>query len=151
MGWVSPTGFVDGSGQWSDEPYAYDDDTGTAAEGWAAKSSWSAYLELTISAIACDKVRFWARYSVSSATSIDLYVFYDEDWHHVYEGAYPDREWVEKEIPAGTKSVTKAKVRFYNSDPDNVRNPYLFEFDFNSAVAAGGAGGAAELLMAGLI
>jgi len=56
-GWVSPTGFVDGV--WTDESLAYDEDTGTYAYGAVPKGGWSGYIEFSIDAIDCNKVRAW--------------------------------------------------------------------------------------------
>jgi len=56
-------------------------------------------------------------------------VYYDEDWHHVYEGDTARLEWVEKNIPDGQKSVTAARFRTYK-DTTSSSNTILYEFDF---------------------
>ncbi|GAG42945.1 unnamed protein product, partial [marine sediment metagenome] len=61
MGWISPTGFVDPNNNWTDEPLAYDEDTGTHALGPSiGVGAWTSFLELTHSAISCNKVRICA-------------------------------------------------------------------------------------------
>ncbi|GAJ09249.1 unnamed protein product, partial [marine sediment metagenome] len=112
MAWVSPTFFNDPDTQWSDEPNAYDEDTGSQALTAPPGDSWSSFLELTHAAINCDKVRFHAPYDASQ-NSIKLEVFYDGSWHEVYEGVYANNEWVEKDL-GGTFPVTAARVSFYN-------------------------------------
>ena len=112
--WISPTGFIDPDGKWFDEPKAYDEDVNAYAySNWIDGFSWSSFLELTIDAITCDKVRFNALYGLYTINSIDLDVFRDGSWVDVYQGAFLDHVWVEKSFVEG--SVTEARVRFYNS------------------------------------
>lgn len=131
MGWISPTGFVDHD-SWDNEALAYDEDTETFAYHPTNTDSWSSYLELTIAAMDCNKVRFFARYNATRTNQISLDVYYDDDWHNIYTGAYANEEWVEKTIPAGTKSVTAAQVKFYN-DYMFAYTTRLYEFDFGEA------------------
>lgn len=128
-GWVSPTGFIDPGNMWRDETKAYDEDTDSPAINDIPTKQWSSYLELTHAALSCDKVQFWAYYDARYITQISVDVYYDGAWHNIYEGSFADREWVEKTIPAGTKSVTAARVKFYNNHTA-VYNAFLFEFDF---------------------
>lgn len=137
MAWVSPTGFVDPDSAWTAETLAYDDDTGTKARRSAVPiNTWSEYLELTIGAISCDKVQFWASYSALEINEIDLDVYYEGGWHDVFQGAYAHRTWVEKSIPAGTKTVTAARARFYNDHDTLAKHADWFEFAFNSLLSA---------------
>jgi|GEM_PF-3270897 len=74
--WVSPTGYNDPGGAWSNETLAYDGNTGTAAQegGWCGQQ----WLELTHSALSCDKVRVYSDgygppcYSLAEGTLITL-------------------------------------------------------------------------------
>lgn len=127
--WVSPTGFNDPNTKWGNEIYAYDDKRHTACRSLVSGESWSSYLELTHAAIYCNKVEFYANnaFGIISAISVDIY--YESVWHNIYEGSFADRTWVEKAIPEGIKSITKARVKFYNSQSAS-RYVYLSEFKF---------------------
>ena len=125
--WQSPTGHTEGD--WGNEANTYDEDTGTSATISVSAYSWSEDLELTIDALYCDKVRFWAYYSGTYINSIDLDVYYDGSYHDVYEGTYADREWIEKSL-GSTYSVTKVLIKFYN-DYSSSKTAYIYEFDFN--------------------
>jgi len=129
MGWVSPTGFVDPDAKWTTEGFAYDENTVTYAHSTLSADSWSSYLELTVDALSCNKVQFWAEYVADRVNSISIDVYYDDDWHNIYEGAFANKEWVEKPIPAGTKTVSAARVKLYN-DYFPLQICQLYEFDF---------------------
>ena len=132
--WVSPTGFNDPEGAWTDEANAYDENTGTFTYTYTATESWSSYLWLTINAISCSKVRFWALVSEGYIETISLDVFYSSGWHTIYEGNYANQEWVEKEI-GSTQQVTAMRVKFYNSS--TAGNAVLYEVDFFDTTLAG--------------
>jgi len=140
VGWISPTGYDDPDNVWNTETWAYDNNTGTTAQIIAAVAqSWSSYLELTHSALSCSKVRFYAQYHATYINSISLDVYYDDgggaDWHNIYEGAFADREWVEKEI-GSTQVVMGMRAKFYNNHTSTWACNW-FEADFWE-VAAGG-------------
>jgi len=125
-----PTGYNDPYNEWINETFAYDDNISTrAVRRDVPQNSWSAFLELIIGAIPCNKVRFVAGYNPDLICSIDLDVYYEGDWHHVYEGAYSNKPiWNEYNL-GGTYSITKARVRFYNTG-GIVMNANLYEFNF---------------------
>lgn len=128
MGWVSPTGFVDPDNKWSDEGKAYDDNIGTyATHADIGAYSWGSYLELTHAAIDCNKVQY--RVDGTGMTQVSVDVYYDGDWHNIYEGTFTYPAWEEKSIPAGTKSVTAARLKIYN-DTGVARVGEIYEFDF---------------------
>jgi len=131
--WVSPTGYNDPNGGWHDETKAYDDSTSTYAYSSTPGDSWGVFLELTHSAIVCNKVRFYAHYYESYVIEIDLDVYYGGSWHHVYEGSYSDKAWEEKSL-GGSFSVTTARVRFYNTYSTPIE-AWLYEFDFGQVIA----------------
>ena len=84
--WVSPTNHVDSSGSWTNETAAYngiiEDRSQPVAVSFAPTNGWSKYLELTIDAIYCSKVKFYALYNgTDGINSIDLDVYYDGAWH----------------------------------------------------------------------
>jgi len=127
--WQSPTGHNDPDTKWTSETQAYDDDlewgTGTSEPGH--------YLELTHAALYCDKVRVYAvsyeSWPAEINPDITLGVYYDSDWHTIFTGAITKNTWVEKSIPAGTKSVTAMRIKENNAS-DGMD---LWEADFNQA------------------
>ncbi|GAI94100.1 unnamed protein product, partial [marine sediment metagenome] len=136
MSWVSPTGYNDPNNKWTSESKAYDEDLdpAAAAECLIRAGEWGGFLELTHTAIVSNKVRFYAYYSLMGISKIDLDVYKDGVWVHVYEGSYLHRAWVEKTFPQG--NVTKARVRFYNSAA-TTRTAGVYEFDFWQVIAIG--------------
>ncbi len=124
-----PTGHNDPDSQWISETNAYDGNTATSANNDISPTSWSSFLELIISSTLCDSVKFYAWFGGEfSINSIDVDVYYDGAWHHIYEGTYADREWVEKSFDEDYL-VTKARVRFYNSGA-SPSGCSLYEFNF---------------------
>ena len=132
--WQSPTGHNDPETQWTNPTNAYDNDEGTSAVDNIAATSWGDWLELTIAALNCNKVRFYATYSGLGIDEIDLEVYYSGAWHGVYQGSYASNEWVEKAL-GGIYSVTQARVKFHNAAAWAV-DTYFFEFDFNQVIGA---------------
>jgi len=135
--WVSPDDYNDPSSKWKYETKAYDNDESTRAEsnklgplqGW----QWSGYLELTGPTINCDKIRFYAFYHVDYCNKIDVDVYYNGAWHNVYEGAFADNDWVEKNL-GGTYSVEKARVRFWYKGFLTGTTADVYEFDFHQVI-----------------
>jgi hypothetical protein len=133
-GWVSPTGHEAASG-WVNEARAYDENLGLYAS-YPETAGWTPFLILTVGEITSDRLRFYAYYNFVSQKSIDVDVYKDGAWTHVYEGTYASLTWVEKTFAQG--SVTKARVRFYLA----ASYPTVFyEFDFWQVAGAGGTGG----------
>lgn len=128
MGWVSPTGFNDPSGDWADEGNAYDEDT----ESYATNSELDPYatsgnLELTHASLSCSKVRTWA-YPATGYLAMVVDVYYGGDWHNIFAGTPTDGDWQEHEI-GSTQDVTALRVNFNNSD-ENPHTPLVYEADF---------------------
>jgi hypothetical protein len=74
-GWISPTGYLDPSSQWSTETKAYDDNTGSYASHLGAVG-WRGFLQFNISsAIYCDRVRVFSDFDTYyiDRISIDIY------------------------------------------------------------------------------
>jgi hypothetical protein len=119
--YVRPTGHNDPSGSWQNEYKAYDgivyvqgSNTNYAVTIVPAKS-WSNYIELTISAVYCTKVKFYSNYNGTyGINSIDLDVYYNGAWHNVYEGSYLAWVWTEKSL-GSTQYVSKMRMRFFNN------------------------------------
>ena len=126
--WVSPTGHNDPDNKWIEEAQAYDENVGTIAAHTNVNSgNWSKFLELTLTeAISCSAIRFNGDTRWGDITSIDVDVYYDVGWQHLYEGVFPDNEWVTKDLIV-SKMVSKARVRFYAAD---IAYPGIYEFDF---------------------
>lgn len=132
--WVSPTSHIDPDGEWWDEEKAYDGNVTTSAYALRVPLGWSSYLELLVNQAYIDKVRFYGM-SDSAITEIDVDVYYGGAWHDVYEGTFPDGEWVEKDIIGGAQLISKARVRYYNVLIAFVPHVFLWEFQFNTAEA----------------
>lgn len=130
--WVSPTSHLDPDSKWQDPENAYDGNTATRALNTILPTRWGNYLHLLINAVNIDKVRYFVKYHAADISKIDVDVFYEGDWQDVYEGIPADEAWEERDIPAGTKLVSKARVRFYNSKIiDDIA--HFWEFAFNTA------------------
>lgn len=130
MAWVSPTGHNDPGSTWVNETQAYNEDTGDYSYQSISPSSWGTFLELTRAALNCNKVRYHIPLNHSDITEIDVDVYYEGAWHDVYQGSYTVNEWIEKDIPAGTKSVTAARISSYNSNGSSTRYAGINELDF---------------------
>jgi hypothetical protein len=114
--WVSPTGYSDPDSVWDDEPYTYDERLDYPAYQDAVPyDTWSSFIELTHAAISCSKIRYYSDEDVDRMDKVDLDVYYDGAWHHVYEGVHVANAWNEFNIPEGTKTVTKMRFRGHHS------------------------------------
>ena len=114
MAYVSPTGFVDTDNHWSYEERAYD---GVIIGSYAYNNwgvvSWSSFLELTHDSILCSKIAFWVDWDIIYDPQIDIDVYYDGTWNHLYQGTCAKDEWVEKTL-AEEKQVTSVRFSLYN-------------------------------------
>lgn len=131
--WVSPTSHIDPDNEWYMEFWAYDGRLSTRAHTIWGDADWSSYLILLINEQYINKVKFYAEDARGWTDKIDIDVWYEGDWHDAYEGVFAYLEWVEKSIPAGTKLVSKARVRFHRGDPAYVPDIYLYEFMLNTS------------------
>lgn len=124
--WVSPTGHNDPDSKWVTEANAYDGDIGSSAANSAV--NYDHYLELTIAAIQCDKVRIYARdiYIIGYDPDLDIDVYYSSAWHNIFSGTITNLAWVEKVI-GSTQTVTKARIKSNTSD----KTLRIYEFEFN--------------------
>ena len=130
--WISPTSHIDPDNKWTGEDRAYNGDIGSCADTFIGTGAWSSYLILLVNEQNIDKVRFYAKYYFKDINKIWVDVWYGGGWVHVYDGAFTDKEWVEKPIILGTQLVSKARVRFWNDWPADAF-AYLYEFMFNTA------------------
>ena len=111
--WVSPTSHIDPDDKWHREEEAYDGDISTSAWTEVSTPGWSSYLELLVNPTYIDKVRFYTKEAYGILNTIDLDVFYGGGWVDLYEGVFNFDEWVEKDILAPARLVSKARVRFF--------------------------------------
>jgi len=124
--WVSPTGFVDPDTQWTDEANAYDDNTATYAHDTTVSPNvWTSFLELSIASTEINAIRYYASTS-GVVTKIDVDLYYNSQWNHLYEDTIYTDQWVTIELAAAL-SVTSARVRIYATGEGEGR---LNEFDF---------------------
>ncbi len=132
VGWVSPSGFLDPDVAWTNGADATDQNTVTYASSYHAinATQWSSYLYLTHSAIAINKVRFYARgLTEVSQAEVDLLV--NGVWQNVFSGGFADQSWVEVSFPQTT--VTQARIRFFAAAANTGFNFELFEFQFQKS------------------
>ena len=124
--WISPTGHEDNK-NWNNDAYAYDNNLGTYAfHNWIDPDTWSESIILTHDALTSNKLRINCESAYERIVDID--VFKDGEWINVYQGTFPDYpNWMEKSFTQG--SVTKMRLRFYNSSPVQWQ-PRIREVDF---------------------
>lgn len=145
--WVKPTGYNDPNSGWSDEAKAYDDNLFTYALN--AGDDTGKYLELTHSAISCDKVRIYTCWidgedeAGADETYIDVY--YGGSWHNIWHDDIEANTWTEAPI-GSTQTVTVARVK--SGHPLAV-NFVVKEFEFNSVISAAARGKVGGSLAAG--
>jgi hypothetical protein len=125
--WVSPTGNIN-VGACVDPALSYDGDIATfAATPYIPATSWSDFIELTLSApIACNAIRYYTEV-VLATDLIDVDIYYSGAWHNIFSGLPLSLAWDTKSFTA--QSVTKARVRYYNSGV-NPQAFALYEFMF---------------------
>lgn len=112
--WVSPTGFSDPDNKWEFEENAFDGNIVTYAQCWCEPEAWSAFLELTWNEVIIDSLKFYGKLEEGWMEDIDLDVWYEGAWHHVYEDFLALHFWQTKAIPAGAKLCSKARIRVKN-------------------------------------
>jgi len=113
MSWISPTGHNDPDSWWHDETLCYDGNTTSYTYSDDINpSTWSGFLEFTIAAIPCNKVRYYSLECIH--LNLDLDVYWGGAWHHIYDGVCNiGGGWKEKSL-GGTYTVTKMRYRYYN-------------------------------------
>jgi chitodextrinase len=128
-GWVSPQGFYDPDGKWEEENFAFDDEIGTYARTYRnlGDGVWSSYLYLTREEIVSDRIRFWAR-ELEEVDLVKIDVYRNGSWINVYNGTFPDYQWVEASFPGG--KVSQARIQFHARYSNRYFYYHLYEFDF---------------------
>jgi len=131
MAWITPDSTYDPSATWSDDGNIKDNDTGTFAAWTFSGPGWTDYLQAFLDTpISCDKVRFWAEYNVARVNQLILYVYYEDAWHNIFQGAFNNKDWTEKIIPEGTKTVSGISIAFWHAGAGAWEAEY-YECDFN--------------------
>jgi len=128
--WVSPTSNT--ANGWVNPTYAYNSNTGDWAIISVPGSSTSAYLELYISAITCDKVRVWSGRSGTRISIIDVDVYYNSQWNNIYSGSLTVGSYQEYTI-GSTQLVSGIRIR-YTSSGNPTQDAYICEAQFNTLV-----------------
>jgi hypothetical protein len=118
---VSPTG-DNGSSQWKNRPNAYDGIEWTHTYANVGADQWSEYLELTHSEILCNAV---AILNPTNFVAERIDVYYEGDWHNIFDGLITTQGWNTFSIPAGAKNVTG--VRFQGKKSGTAGNVYVYE------------------------
>lgn len=113
MSWITPTSHNDPDSVWTDESNAYDGNTVSYAYTYVAGK----YLELNVAAMACDKIRIFARlvkYNIPiplfTDPDVDIDVYYGSAWNNIYSGTIAVGEWVQKEI-GSLQLVTAVRIK----------------------------------------
>ena len=137
--WYIPDVHYDPDNAWSDETLIYDGLDNTA--GYSVVSSakaWSSFILLDVySQLHCEKVKFLAYYKgATGIEQIDIDLYYDSDWHDLYEGVFDNEVWTEIQLPI-SQFLYSARVRFYAKKADTA---LLYGFEFwNPDITIGNA------------
>jgi len=122
--WISPTSHIDYGVQgqtsyWQSETLAYDGNANTsqAIAVVFATPEWGPFLELNFSnPINANKLRYFLWYATPThnINQMDVDVYKNGSWQDIYQGPMDASDsWAEHIFTAG--SVTKARIRYYNS------------------------------------
>jgi len=125
MSWVSPTGYVDYSDKWIDEPNTYDGDVSTYAWAQITTAPDSGVLDLTISAITCSKIRLYNIYGIAWDT-VKVWVRKDGSWILLYDGPTWMDGWKEFSFTEGSVDAMRISPHAY----DAFNFGYCFEAAF---------------------
>lgn len=133
-GWVYPDGYQDPGSQWTNEPLAYDGNTGTYAQNTYGYSGWGQFIVLTLSSpIISDRIKLNADYLDSDIAAVDVDVLKDGVWTDIFDGGDENTwncQWVE--LPFSKGSVEAARFR-YNYKVSGYWY-WLYEFQFYQTV-----------------
>jgi len=132
LGWTSPDAHDDPDTEWANEAQAYNDNIGDFAEDSSiGMSSWSSYLELSLSTTWMgDKIRAYCSGTTADIDEIDIDAYYNGAWNDVYEGSFTQSAWVTYEVDSGlVHEIDKIRIRLYNSDAGEVRDAYIHDVD----------------------
>ena len=127
-GWVSPTGYEDPSGLWSNEPKAYDENLATYATQTIPFGTTSDLILTLGSPILSSKIRFYVDVLNGEIDTIWLKVYIPstETWLDVYNGSFLRNVWVEKTF--GEVTISKVKIYFTTTEGDVTFRVHEFDF-----------------------
>lgn len=97
-----------------------------SAQDSVSSGDWTAFLEFPIVATVSDKVRFMSSIRLGKIDLIDLDIYYNDQWHHLYQGEFLDHEWEEK-LLTERQTLTNARVKFHSVE-DTIGQVYEFEY-----------------------
>ena len=127
-GWLSPTGFVDGSGHWQNHALAYDGNLATAAQTinpWPSYS-WCGWLEFTHAVFSCSKVR-WC--GVGDEVECEVQAYYAGAWNPIYLGVPATGTWVTYEFSPAV-NLEAIQIRYRWTSPLTNAKFYIYEVEF---------------------
>jgi hypothetical protein len=111
-GWLSPVGYEDPDGRWTNEPNAFDDEVSSETNSYHAIDDiygpWSSYLYLNRTpTILNDRIRFNAK-----ATDVDMVEvwIYNGTWMPIYNASFTDSVWTTAAF--NKTNVSQARIRF---------------------------------------
>lgn len=127
--WVSPTGYNDPSNVWLYELHACDEDTGSYAMAIIPSETYCGWLELTHTALSCDKIHYYLypTFRREYMTDMVIEVEIQSVWTEIFQGLPVFAEWVEKSF--SEDSVTGVRFKFYNSYSGSI-GVQMCEVDF---------------------
>ena len=130
--WVSPDGFSDPDSFWEYENLAYDTLINTGPWCEIPALSWSSFLYLTMATgIQCNKLKAYLdKTYLPGFNPIDIDVYRDGGWVHVFEGEFSTSGW--NEFSFGQGLVTQMRIRGYNpntgsSIPNCLKEVYFWQ------------------------
>lgn len=117
--WVRPAAHeTDPPSGWADPEKAYDTSTTTyAITNMTPPQGWSSFLVLLLSApILVQNIRVWPLdFPSIPGSKINLDVYYNDAWHHVYEGVYSRGQYNNYNMPEGVRWVSKLRISIFNN------------------------------------
>ena len=118
---------------WVNEPYAYDENTGSAATCITPSISWTPFLIYNLTPVYSALIKFIAKYDGGLGINVvDLDAYYDGSWHDIYSGSYLNGIWVEKAL-AEDKYISAIRVRFYNNGSSSA-TATLYELEVTQSI-----------------
>jgi len=128
--WVSPSGHTAAGCGFTDPENVYDGVLATSGEGSTRYDA----IELTLTAISCDKVRIYCDAGVAGQKADGkVEVYYSGSYHTLHDGLLNPNVWQELSI-GSIQTVTKAQLTLQDFTTFRV-----FEFELNDLGSGGGA------------
>lgn len=112
--WIRPDSHtLENPFDWTDPANAYDNYYVSEAFTSQCDENWyTPFIVLNfITPALVDKIRYlvWSDYLEST---IDIDIYYNGEWHNLYEGAYPQNTLTEVDLQTGARMIEKIRVRF---------------------------------------